>query len=152
MTGMYGSFDRVGPRVVAPGEFPLWDAALALLNGDLLATLPGQEPLRLVALPSFGGDEDGAEYVHVAMSDGTWHGNALPPDSAADRARAVDAVADAAQETVSERLWQAWPLCTAHGLGLHPREVAGRLSWWCAGPREDADGHLRAAVGELDGR
>ncbi|MFF2717308.1 hypothetical protein [Streptomyces sp. NPDC058011] len=60
---------------------------------------------------------------------------------------ALAAVADAAQETVTERLWQAWPLCTEHDLGMHPLEAEGRLPRWCAGERRQ---HIRAAVGELD--
>lgn len=32
---------RFEPRGVSTGEFPLWDKALALLNTDLAATLPG---------------------------------------------------------------------------------------------------------------
>lgn len=48
---------------------------------------------------------------------------------------ALAAVADAAQETVTERLWQAWPLCTEHDLGMHPLEAEGRLPRWCAGER-----------------
>ncbi len=32
-----------------------------------------------------------------------------------------------------ELLWQAWPLCPEHGLGMHLTEDAEeRLSWWCA--------------------
>jgi len=141
--------DRPEPRRVSPGEYPGWDGALALLNRDLAATLPEQAPLRLLALPPYGAD--GPENVYVALANGEWHGNHLSPGSANDTASALAIVADAAQETVAERLWQAWPLCTAHNLGMHPRDADGQLSWWCAGARSHRDpAHIRATVGALD--
>lgn len=146
---MPAPFDLPEPRLVLPGEHPAWDEALALLNRDLAATLPEQGPLRLLALPPFGAD--GPEHVHVALDNGEWHGNALWPESAEHPAAALANVADAAQETVTERLWQAWPLCPEHDLGMHPREADGQLSWWCAGDRRRrGPAHIRAAVGELD--
>ena len=73
------------------------------------------------------------------------------PDSADDADRALGAVADAAQDTVSERLWQAWPVCAEHDLGMHPRDDDGQTSWWCAGARsQPGTPHIRAAVGALD--
>ncbi|MEU8677164.1 hypothetical protein [Streptomyces sp. NPDC048560] len=77
--------DGPEPRRVLPGEYPLWDRALALLNRDLAVTLPGREPLRLLALPSDDADEP--ENVYVALANGEWHGNCLYPDSADDPAR-----------------------------------------------------------------
>ncbi|MFI9585292.1 hypothetical protein ACIHCQ_26335 [Streptomyces sp. NPDC052236] len=75
----------------------------------------------------------------------------LYPDSADDPASALAIVADAAQETVTECLWQVWPLCAEHGLGMHPRDADGQLSWWCAGERlRRGPAHIRAAVGALD--
>jgi hypothetical protein len=141
---------RSTPRHVSPGEYPLWDRALALVNRDLAATLPAEEPLRLLAVASHSADE--SEDVYVALSNGEWHGNRLYPDSAHDEALALAVVADAAQTTVTERLWRAWPLCAEHDLGMHPRAgTDGRLSWWCAGGRRTLDpGHIRAAVGALD--
>ncbi|MGW0970708.1 hypothetical protein [Streptomyces sp. NPDC002516] len=141
-------FDPVEPRRVAPDEYPMWDQALALLNRDLAATLPEQEPLRLLALPPY--DADGPEHVYVALANGEWHGNSLDPESQDDFAAALATVADAAQETVAERLWQAWPLCAAHDLGMHPKDADGRLSWWCAGEGlRGGPAHVRAAVGAL---
>ncbi len=141
---------RHEPRPVAPGEYPVWDAALALLDRDLAATLPEQEPLRLLAVPPH--DPGGPEAVYVALANGEWHGNHLPPDPAEDPAFALAAVAEAAQDTVTERLRRAWPLCAEHDLGLHPRTADGTLSWWCAGGIPGAPGpaHPRAAVGALD--
>jgi len=138
-------------RRVPPGEHPAWDRALVLLNRDLAATLPEQEPLQLLALPThpFGGDD--APNIYVAMADGGWHGNCLFPESADDDSLALAVIADAAQESVTECLWQAWPLCDEHGLGMHPRAADGQLSWWCAGVRSrPGTDHIRAAVGALD--
>lgn len=127
----------------------MWDEALALLNRDLAVTLPEQEPLQLLALPSYEADEP--ENVFVAMANGEWHGNQLFPASAEDPADALANIADAAQETVAERLWHAWPLCAEHDLGMHPRDSEGQLSWWCAGERlGHGPAHIRAAVGALD--
>ncbi|OKJ15999.1 hypothetical protein [Kitasatospora sp. CB01950] len=146
---MRARFDHPEPRHVLPGEHPAWDRALALLNRDLAATLPEQGSLQLLALPSH--DEDGPENVHVALANGEWHGNSLDPESADDPAAALAAVADAAQETVTERLRRAWPLCAEHGLGMHPRDADGQLSWSCAGERSRrGPAHIRAAVGGLD--
>ncbi|WP_405920372.1 hypothetical protein [Streptomyces longwoodensis] len=139
---MNDPFD-VTPRPVEPGEYPVWDEALALVNGDLAATLPERAPLRLVALPGWEEDEDPHEHVHVALPDGTWWGNHLPDGADADPVSALFAVADAAQDTVSERLWQAWPVCTEHTFGMHLREEDERPVWWC--PQD----HVRAPVGAL---
>ncbi|MFD9006163.1 hypothetical protein ACFV0T_35325 [Streptomyces sp. NPDC059582] len=112
-------------------------------------TLPEQGPLQLLAQPSYEAGEP--EYVYVALANGEWHGSHLYPKTAEDPAHALAIVADAAQDTVAERLWQAWPLCVEHNLGMHTREVEGLLSWWCAGRRPGGGpGHIRAAVGALD--
>ncbi|GGW44160.1 hypothetical protein GCM10010503_21140 [Streptomyces lucensis JCM 4490] len=138
-------FGPPGPRFVAVGEYPVWDEALAAVNRDLAVTLPEQPALRLVAYP----DEDGGEWVHVALANGDAHGNALEPVSSA--AEALRAVAGAAQDTVMELLWRAWPVCTLHGLGMHAAWDAGRAYWRCAGGTGPGDpAHLRGAVGELD--
>ncbi|MFI1159109.1 hypothetical protein [Streptomyces sioyaensis] len=103
----------------------------------------------MLALPSYSEDE--AENVYIALPNGERHGNFVDPDSADTPVRALTAITEAAQETVAECLWQAWPLCGEHDLGMHPREADGQLSWWCAGGnirREPA--HIRAAVGGLD--
>ncbi|MGX1885139.1 hypothetical protein [Streptomyces sp. NPDC055287] len=137
------------PRPVLPGEYAAWDAALALLNRDLAATLPEHGQLRLMALPPYAEGEP--ESVYVALADGRWHGNCLPAPVPGAPGGAVADIADAAQETVVECLWQAWPLCAEHGIGMHPRDSTGPLSWWCAGERGlPGTAHLRAAVGELD--
>ncbi|OLZ72095.1 hypothetical protein AV521_09245 [Streptomyces sp. IMTB 2501] len=143
---MCAFFGRPEPRLVVTGDYPLWDEALAVVNQDLAATLPDQRPLRLIAHPE---SADLDEQVFVALSNGEAHGNSLIPAESA--AETLMAVADAAQETVTERLWRVWPLCTVHDLGMHPRDVDGRPSWWCAGGSRRGDlAHIRAAVGELD--
>ncbi|CUM39449.1 hypothetical protein BN2537_7863 [Streptomyces venezuelae] len=147
MGSMSGFFDSPVPRRVETGEYPLWGEALALVNRDLAVTLPDQEPLRLQGLPS----RDGGEDIYVALANGEWQGNCLDPSTSDDPVSAVEAVADAAQETVVELLWQAWPVCGEHGIGMHPHSADGQIGWWCSGgrtPREPA--HVPAAVGALD--
>ncbi|MET8767164.1 hypothetical protein [Streptomyces sp. NPDC004658] len=134
------------PRFVPAGEHPLWDAALVAVNRDLAATLPGQTPLRLIAYPA---DEHEDEQLYVALADGNAHGNSLCPAGSADWA--LRYVAEAAQDTITGCLWQAWPVCTVHGLGMHLGEEPGRPVWRCAGGGRPGDpAHVRAAVGELD--
>ncbi|MEX3105590.1 MULTISPECIES: hypothetical protein [unclassified Streptomyces] len=131
--------DLPSDRPAHSGEFPSWDAALALVNHDLDALLPGRGPLRLWVMPPW--DEEVGVPVYVVLPDGTWHGNQLPPGAG------VAEVADAAQESVVERLWEVWPVCDEHRLGMHAREEeeAGRAVWWCSG----GGGHVRGVVGEL---
>ncbi|MEU1403008.1 hypothetical protein ABZ471_11705 [Streptomyces sp. NPDC005728] len=144
----HSSFDRPEPRLVLTGEHPLWDEALVALNRDLAVTLPGQRPLRLLALPPW--EEGEPEQLYVALTPREWHGQPLGLDSDTSTA-ALLAVAEAAQDTVTERAWQAWPVCAVHDLGMHVREVDGRPSWWCAGRAAPQDPpHVRAAIGELD--
>ncbi|MEU6144005.1 hypothetical protein ABZ848_27090 [Streptomyces sp. NPDC047081] len=147
---MHTPFDRPGPRSVEPGEYPALDEALALVNRDVAATLPEERPLRLMAMPPWEDDEP--EHVYVTRANGEWWGN--PIWQAEDGSWGRDplgAVAEAAQDTVSERLWQAWPVCTLHNLGMHLSSTDdGRPAWLCAGKAPDAE-HVRAAVGELDG-
>ncbi|MFE7550094.1 hypothetical protein [Streptomyces gardneri] len=148
MVPVSGFFGSSAPRPVQPGEYPLWEEALELVNRDLAATLPEQEPLRLTGFPPW--EEGEAEYVYVALANGESQGNCLEPGSADSPALALAAVADAAQETVSELLWQAWPVCGEHGIGMHPQEADGQVGWWCAGGKSAREpAHVRAAVGAL---
>ncbi|MFK0284088.1 hypothetical protein ACIQVL_27000 [Streptomyces sp. NPDC090499] len=176
------SYSRIGPghdrpqlpepRPVEPGEWPKLEAALAVVNRDLTATVPGQEPLILMVdpprQPLAPGEADRGQ-VHVAMPDGRWQGNQvnaydpeegdpLEPD---DEMTVLTVVADAAQETVVELLWQVWPVCGEHKLGMHPRpagttddwyggetDAGGPPVWWCRGGG-DGTWHDAAQVGEL---
>ncbi|MFE0450464.1 hypothetical protein ACFW2D_04100 [Streptomyces sp. NPDC058914] len=145
-------FDAPRPREVRPGEYPVWDEALALVNRDLAALLPDRGPLRLLALPPWGQEDAEREHVYVALPDGRWHGNDLRHGSEETLGAALDAVAEAAQDTVLACLWQVWPVCAEHRVGMHARTEDGRPVWWCAGGRRPGDpDHVRAAVGELDG-
>ncbi|MFE9417778.1 hypothetical protein ACFYMX_19375 [Streptomyces griseofuscus] len=156
------------------GRWPGLEAALAVVNRDVRATLPGQEPLILMVTPapdgaagstgSYGGQE-----VYVAMADGRSHGNPVhagdleegAPPEPGDAATVLSVVAEAAQETVMELLWQVWPLCREHGIGMHPRPAstsedwcpgepaaAGPPVWWCRGGRTGGC-HDASPIGEL---
>ncbi|MGM9468495.1 hypothetical protein [Streptomyces murinus] len=151
------------------GRWPELEAALAVVNRDVRATLtlPGREPLILMAVP----DPDGfdGDQVYVAMADGRSHGNPVHSDDPeegaepepVDAAAVLTVVAEAAQETLMELLWQVWPLCREHGTGMHPRPAgtsedwcpgetaaAGPPVWWCRGGRA-GDCHDASLIGEL---
>ncbi|MER5195260.1 hypothetical protein ACWD3J_13300 [Streptomyces sp. NPDC002755] len=152
---MYDSFGTPSARMVEPGEYPVWDEALALVNHDLSALLPDRGPLRLVALPAWpeesSDDEIAAEHVYVALPDGRWHGNDLSPEAGTGPGIASAAVAEAAQDTVLECLWQVWPVCTEHRLGMHPGQENGLAVWRCAGGNDEREpGHVQAPVGKLE--
>ncbi|MFJ1974452.1 hypothetical protein ACIO93_38155 [Streptomyces sp. NPDC087903] len=160
------------PRRPEPGRWPKLEAALAVVNRDLTATLPGQEALVLMLDPSResppGSGTDG-DQIYVAMPDGRWHGNPVnardvedgDPPEPDDAKTVLTVVADAAQETVTELLWQVWPVCREHRIGMHPRppgttedwyqdrtDATGSPVWWCRGGR-DGECHDVADVGEL---
>ncbi|MET8747334.1 hypothetical protein [Streptomyces sp. NPDC004728] len=160
------------PRPAEPGQWPKLEAALAVVNRDLMATLPDQEALILMvdppwqSLPPSGIDRG---QVYVAMPDGRWHGNSVnacdleegnPPEPD-DATTVLTVVADAAQSTIMELLWRVWPICSEHKIGMHPRpagttddwdqgetDAAGPPVWWCRGSR-DSDCHDVSLVGEL---
>ncbi|MER8041749.1 hypothetical protein [Streptomyces sp. NPDC094032] len=162
------------PRRAEPGEWPKLEAALAVINRDLAATLPGQGPLVLMVVPSEQSSPRsgiGSDQVYVAMPDGLWHGNPVnecdleegDPPEPDDPAAALTAVADGAQETIMELLWQVWPICEEHESGVHLRragtaddgyqgetDAVGPPVWWCrGGAGRDGDCHDVALVGEL---
>lgn len=160
------------PRRAEPGQWPKSEAALAVVNRDLVATLPGQEALILMVAPSwqplpFSGIDRGQ--VYVAMPDGRWHGNPVnacdleegDPPEPDDAMTVLTVVAEAAQATIMELLWQVWPICWVHKIGMHPRpagstedwyqgetDTAGPPVWWCRGGR-DSTCHDVSPVGEL---
>lgn len=162
------------PRRVEPGQWPKLEAALAVVNRDLLATLPGRAPLILMSTPPcepppMPGASIDTGQIHVAMPDGRWHGNSVnacdleegEPPEPDDATTVLAVVADAAQDTLMELLRQVWPLCPAHKIGMHPRpagttdgwdrseaDSAGPPVWWCRGGR-DGTYHDVAPVGEL---
>ncbi|MFJ3646637.1 hypothetical protein [Streptomyces murinus] len=156
------------------GRWPELEAALAVVNRDVRATLPGQEPLILMVTPAPDGSygsygSSGGQEVYVAMADGRSHGNPVhagdleegAPQEPGDAATVLSVVAEAAQETVMELLWQVWPLCREHGIGMHPRPAgtsedwcpgdsaaAGPPVWWCRGGGNGGC-HDASPIGEL---
>ncbi|MGW4734582.1 hypothetical protein ACWEQC_36400 [Streptomyces shenzhenensis] len=160
------------PSRVEPGRWPKLEAALAVVNRDLMATLPGQDALILMRAPSWEPLPRNAvegDQIYVAMPDGRWHGNSVhacdleedDPPEPDDATAVLTVVADAAQETVMELLWRVWPICSAHKIGMHPRpagttedwyqdetDSAGPPVWWCRGGR-DGTCHDASLVGEL---
>ncbi|MFJ6088099.1 hypothetical protein ACIQI8_42750 [Streptomyces sp. NPDC092369] len=174
MKYLSNSNSSIGPEPgrVEPGQWPKLEVALAVVNRDLMATLPGQAPLILMAAPSWqplppSGIDRGQ--VYVAMPDGRWHGNAVnvcdleegDPPEPDDATTVLAVVADAAQATIMELLWQVWPLCWEHKIGMHPRpagttgdwyqgetDAVDPPVWWCRGS-QDGTSHDVALVGEL---
>ncbi|QIQ02707.1 hypothetical protein [Streptomyces liangshanensis] len=173
--------DRGEPRRAEPGEWPAFEAALAVVNRDVRATLRGQDPLILVAVPSsepLPGEAVGREQLYVAMPDGRWHGNPVnssdleegDPPEPDDAAAVLAEVADAAQSTVMELRWRAWPVCPVHQVGTHlwlaasdgpdggdtdggdmdedDTDAADPPAWWCGGGRGGTR-HRLSLVGEL---
>lgn len=143
-----------------------------MVNRDLVATMPGQDALILMVAPSWQplpprGIDRGQ--VYVAMPDGRWDGNSVnacdleegDPPEPDDATTVLTVVADAAQATIMELLWQVWPVCWEHRIGMHPRP-AGTADdwyqdktdavcppvWWCRGTR-DGKCHDVSLVGEL---
>ncbi|MFB6960840.1 hypothetical protein ACFCYB_28460 [Streptomyces sp. NPDC056309] len=160
------------PRPAEPGQWPKLEAALAVVNRDLMATLPDQEALILMVDPPWQllpPSEIDRGQVYVAMPDGRWHGNSVnacdleegDPPELDDATTVLTLVADAAQSTIMELLWRVWPICSEHKIGMHPRpagttdnwhqgetDAAGPPVWWCRGSR-DGDCHDVSLVGEL---
>lgn len=143
-----------------------------MVNRDVTATLPDQDALILMLAPSResppGSGADG-DQIYVAMPDGRWQGNAVnasdveagDPPEPDDATTVLTVVAGAAQETVMELLWQAWPVCREHKTGMHPRppgttadwypdrtDAAAPPVWWCRGGRT-GECHDVAEVGKL---
>jgi len=160
------------PRRAEPGQWPTLAAALAVVNRDLMATLPGQDALILMAERLWQPRSPsgiGRGQVYVAMPDGRWHGNSVnacdleegDPPEPDDAATVLTVVAEAAQSTIMELLRQVWPTCREHKIGMHPRpagtaedwyqgegDTAGPPVWWCPGSR-DGRCHDVSQVGEL---
>ncbi|MCM2393251.1 hypothetical protein [Streptomyces albipurpureus] len=160
------------PRQVQGGQWPKLEAALAVVNRDLAATLPGQDELILMLVPSAGPmtrDATDGDQIYVALPDGRWQGNSVnacdleegDPPEPDDAALVLSVVADAAQETIIELLRQVWPICSTHHIGMHPRpagttdnwyqgetDTVGPPVWWCRGNRHGTF-HDVSLVGEL---
>jgi hypothetical protein len=145
-------------RVAEPGEFPGFERALALVDKDVQRTWPQRDAPRLELVAFQWTDIE--DSIHVAVSGGGWYGNPIQVSSFPDKgpgSEPVAAVADLAQETLMEwRGFRVWPVCSAHGRGLHLSnadgsgdeddvERAGPAHWWCSGD----GGHRVAEVGRL---
>lgn len=167
-----GRLDLPEPRRAEPGAWPKLEAALAVVNRDLAATMPGQDALMLMVAPSWpslppSGIDRGQ--VYVAMPDGRWDGNAVnacdveegAPAERDDATTVLTVVAEAAQATIMELLRQVWPICREHKIGMHARpagtagdwhpgttDAVGPPVWWCRGSR-DGECHDVSLVGEL---
>jgi hypothetical protein len=111
--------------------------ALDRVNADMRATgLPGTAHL---VIPEWSERNAWVE---------TWDGHrgsssGLSPGSGRDPVTALAEVADEAQDAVMEAIWAAWPVCPAHGIGVHPEVHDGTAVWWCKG----AGGHSVTAIG-----
>lgn len=142
-----------------------------MVNRDVTATLPGQDALILMVAPSgqpLPPSWIDRDHVYVAMPDGRWQGNAVnadleehDPPEPDDAMTALSLVAEAAQDTIMELLWQAWPICREHKTGMHLRpagstddgcggeaDASDPTAWWCRGSR-DRTSHDVSLVGEL---
>ncbi|MGW1963487.1 RNA-guided endonuclease InsQ/TnpB family protein [Streptomyces sp. NPDC001935] len=146
---------------------------------NFFASVAGKRPGRRMGLPVFKSKKDSRQAVRFSrngfrlrdngrlnlakigdvrvrwsreLTYGEWHGNHLDPCSQDSPDSALASIADAVQDTVMELLWQVWPLCPEHGLGMHLTEDAEeRLSWWCVGERlSRGPARVHAAVGGLD--
>ncbi len=128
-----------GPTfVLEPGLWTALEQVLKIVERDVRAAgLTG--PLELIIH-----DWDDSGQARVEFRGGC-HGDGIWPVEARDPQRALARVADAAQESIMDVAWVAWPTCPEHGLGLHAELEDGTAVWWCAG----AGSHIVAPVGEL---
>lgn len=134
---------------MTPSERELLDAAVAVVQQDLDVTGIG----RRATLVSMGEGRLGA-----GVDDGGSAGHDQPV-SGETLEVAVWTVAAAVQDTLAAVHWIVWPVCRAHGVGVHLHPLGGRgvpiaddlpwplpaPGWWCKG----GGGHELAAVGEL---
>jgi hypothetical protein len=125
-----------------PGWLAALEEAMSMVNADMRASeLPGTG--RLVV----DQDPDCPPRAWVETWDGyRGSGGGIFPGSGSDPLSALVAVADDAQDAVMESVWEAWPVCPAHRLGVHPGERDGAAAWWCKG----GGGHVAAAIGGWD--
>lgn len=136
---------RLLARYFAPGfdEEPGWPDvlgdAMRVVNRDVAAT--GLRPCLLRVH-----DGENARYGNAYVE--TWDGytgvaQGVYPSSGADPVSALLAVADDAQDAIAHMLFAAWPVCSVHRLGVHPRAREEDAVWWCAGDGGHPAGPLR---------
>lgn len=111
---------------LAPERWETLAQALRTVERDLRATAPSlTADVRLIR-PDRAQEWDRAYVTY----DGGTHGNGIPSVEGTDPDAALEAVADALQETVAELTWTVWPLCPIHQCGLHPGRDAGQHAVW----------------------
>lgn len=119
-----------------PGLLTPLEEALAAVQADMHATgLPG--PIRLV-IPEWSTPPRAFPEFRGAV-----HGGGIGPEAGSNPTWALITVADEAQESIVETLWETWPLCPTHQIGAHPRQHNGAAVWRCNGN----GGHTIAPIG-----
>jgi hypothetical protein len=124
-----------------PGLLAPLEEALETVKADMQAIgLPG--PIRLV-IPEWS-DPPHAFVEFRGNGYGSTAG--IGPGAGPSPTWALLAVADEAQGSIMETLWEAWPLCPIHQLGGHVQEHDGTAVWRCTGN----EGHTIAPIGHWE--
>jgi hypothetical protein len=132
--------DRFEPGFdLEPGWLTTLEEALDAIRLDIQATRLSPGSVRLVTPEWSYPPHAYVEYQGICGSSA-----GIAPVAGSNALRALIAVADAAQDSVMEALWEAWPVCPSHQLGVHVQEGEGVPTWWCKG----GGGHVAAAVGK----
>jgi hypothetical protein len=126
---------------VEPGLLRVLEQAMDTVNADLRSSdLPGVGRL---LVPEW------TTNAWVQSWDGTFGGGSgIFPASGGDPVSALVAVADEAQDAVMETIWEVWPVCDAHAIGVHAGLHDGAAVWWCSA----GGGHVLAVIGQLGRR
>jgi hypothetical protein len=120
-----------------PGWLTTLEQALEAVRADMRATgVTG--PIKLV-IPQWSN----LSHAYVDYRGGYGSTSGIAPVRGSDALSALVAVADEAQDSIMETLWEVWPVCPSHQIGTHAREHEGIAVWWCTGD----GGHVAAAVG-----
>jgi hypothetical protein len=124
-----------------PGLLAPLEEALEAVKADMQATgLPG--PIRLV-IPEWS---DPPHAFVEFRGNGYGSTTGMGPGVGGSPTWALVAVADEAQDSIMETLWEAWPLCPIHQLGAHPQEHDDTAVWRCTGN----EGHTIARIGHWE--
>lgn len=81
------------------------------------------------------------EGIVIASYKGSYNAPALRSMTVPE---AICEVTENLRDHIIEDLWQAWPLCPEHQVGLYAEPREGRAQWYCR-----AGQHSVAPVGEL---
>lgn len=124
-----------------PARLAALEQALDAVKADMRSTgLAG--PVRLV-VPDWAGRR--SAFVEF-RGNGYGSTPGIAPQAGSNTVSALIAVADDAQDSVTEKLLEAWPVCPVHQLGAHAREHDGAAVWWCNGN----GGHVIAPIGQWE--